>query len=140
MLSWHAEAEVRQLALKRVRAARLEEREIRLLRKTYQVGDRRLVRGALEKVPAMEPDTRHSIVSDLLDVLRANLHPENGRLLLFAYEHTPCTYCRREAVTMMRELDVLPKWVRRECAFDADAEIRRGGRHLMENSARWISR
>ena len=122
VLANHAHPDVRALALKRAKAGRHGERELRLFRNNYQSGDWSLIREAL-----CWPDDEvelHWLLSDLHDIFEVNVVPELSEPMLLVYEHTPCTNCRRQAVNALLQAHQAPAWLLEECRFDADEQTR----------------
>lgn len=44
--------------------------------------------------------------------------------LLYVYEFSPCSTCRKRAVKALTDVNTAPAWVLAESAFDADPEKR----------------
>lgn len=66
----------------------------------------------------------HDLVGELLDLCEA--HPGDDALdcLLYVYEYSPCSTCRRRAVKALTDTNTAPPWVLTECRFDADPKTR----------------
>ncbi len=127
-LANHAHADVRRLALKRLRAGRVLEHELKLLSKNYQPGDAAVIEQAL-CIPGDRHEL-HRIVCDLVKVFRANQLPELANVMLFVYEVSPCSHCRCDAVEGLVQTSSAPGWLHSECQHDAWEEIRAlAGRH-----------
>lgn len=113
---------VRELALRRMAERRILEGEIELFRKNYEPGDAERIKTALflpdDEVPL------HGVIFNLLAVLEDNPAPDCQDLMLFAYEHTPCSMCRYTAAKLMASSDVIPQWILEECRFDCDETTR----------------
>lgn len=71
-----------------------------------------------------DADETHHLVGQLLEL--CELHPGSGALecLLYVYELSPCSTCRRRAVKALVDTNTAPTWVLAESAFDADYETR----------------
>jgi len=46
--------------------------------------------------------------------------PEAREPMLLAYEHSPCSICRSDAVEVLISINSLPNWMREECKYDAN--------------------
>ncbi len=94
-----------------------------LLRSNWRQEDEALVERLLET--PQEPEGFHSLGLSVRDLLEE--HPEiaGERSLLLLYEHGSCSLCRYGVVDLLIKKDRLPEWMREECAFDADIEIRK---------------
>ena len=114
--------EVRCLAVSRIRQARVCEGELKLLTHNYRAGDGRLIEAAL--VVPENPDELHSIVYDLVSVIKANRDADLADVMLFVYEYSPCSNCRGAAVKALIDTATIPGWVRDECRYDASEQIR----------------
>jgi hypothetical protein len=54
-------------------------------------------------------------------------HPADGlhtQMLCSLYEKGPCSFCRERAVSSLLERGALPEYIRAECAWDTNSEIR----------------
>jgi hypothetical protein len=74
--------------------------------------------------PLEQADEAHHLVGELLDLCEA--HPGAGAVhcLLYVYEFSPCSTCRRRAVKALTSTDTAPAWVLIESMFDADPDTR----------------
>lgn len=50
--------------------------------------------------------------------------PGLGKALLWAYEHTPCSSCRRDIVVQLDRIGLLVDDLLHECQFDSDEDTR----------------
>jgi hypothetical protein len=114
--------EVRRLAVSRIQQGRVEEGELKLLARNYRPGDGLLIEAALP-IPE-EADMLHSIVYDLVSVIQANQDPNLATVMMFVYEYSPCSNCRRAAVKVLLNTGMIPSWVHDECRYDASERIR----------------
>jgi len=122
VLDEYCDPAIRGLALSRLQNSRFEDGEIRLLEKNYEVGDHELIESLTSLVPV--GDHLHSFTMGVLDIYEANETQDAIRLLLFVYEHTPCSLCRERSVKQLLKQDALPDWVRNECPYDASEDVR----------------
>lgn len=97
-------------------------RGIALLVNNFEAGDFAMCAGHLA-LPD-DADEAHTLVGELVDLCAA--HPGGDALdcLLYVYEHSPCSTCRREAVKVLIGMDSAPAWVLAESGVDADPETR----------------
>jgi hypothetical protein len=117
-LSEHAHPDVRALAWQRIAAKRASEREVRLLRHNYRPGDHERIEQLLRE--PFDPDTKHWLGMDVLDVFEANCLSAGTDCLLLVYERTPCSSCRGSAVRWLVQQKTAPAWLIAECCFDVD--------------------
>ena len=93
---------------------------LQLLVNDFEPGDFALCAMHLE--PLNDPD--HRLVSRLLDL--CNAHPGADALdcLLYVYALSPCSTCRKQAVSALMDAQIAPEWLCAECQFDADPATR----------------
>jgi len=65
---------------------------------------------------------RHSVLSDLVEVLRENPAADCSRLATIIYRFTPCEICRYKAVQLLHAQAAIPGWMKEECRFDSYAD------------------
>lgn len=121
-LAHHAHEEVRELAVMRLQRDGAQGANVNLFQSNYRSGDHRLIEDALR--PLDDADKTHNLIGSLLDVFKANSTTEGRVPLLFAYEHSPCAICRMDAVQLLVGQGLVPAWLREECRFDANEEMR----------------
>lgn len=95
---------------------------IELLINNYRSGDFQLVESVL--TVCEERAFNHAVGCDLIDLTQAQKSLELVNCLLWVYQNTPCTYCRREAVEILIELKQMPEALLKECLHDCSSEIR----------------
>ena len=95
---------------------------IALLVNNFEVRDFAFCAGHLEWRD--DTDEVHRLVGQLLDLCEA--HPGAHALdcLLYVYELSPCSTCRKRAVKALTDTNTAPAWVLAEAAFDADPDTR----------------
>ncbi|MFO2464437.1 formylglycine-generating enzyme family protein [Pseudomonas sp. 15FMM2] len=95
---------------------------IALLVKNFHEGDFSLFVEHLAQLD--DPDETHQIVGKLLNLCEA--YPGHKALdcLLYVYEFSPCSTCRKRAVKALIDTNTAPAWVLAESTFDADPETR----------------
>ncbi|RJP41608.1 MAG: hypothetical protein C4547_01570 [Phycisphaerales bacterium] len=122
VLSHVADPRVRELALRCLTPERMLESSLLLFRSNLKPGDAETIERALF-LPD-DPEGRHGIILDLLKLFEKQFSPESARLMLFAYEHSPCGNCRVRATKVLAEIGAVPEWLAEECRFDAMEELR----------------
>lgn len=96
---------------------------IELLELNFQPGDHEIVLDWFETEDELE--TLHTESRTLLAFWSANPSEEfHNRMLLSLYEKCPCSFCRESAVSKLLERNALPEHLRKECAWDANDDIR----------------
>lgn len=121
-LSNYAHADIRKLAIERLSAGRCFEDELQLLKSNYQPGDAAMIENLLQV--SDDRDRLHRLGFDLVDVFEANPLPESSPSMLFVYEHSPCTNCRRHAVKVILTTQTAPTWLLEEARYDSSPETR----------------
>ncbi|HCO24022.1 MAG TPA: hypothetical protein DIT97_13590 [Gimesia maris] len=90
--------------------------------RNYQAGDENRLLAALTL-----PDDaweKHSVLGDLIEVLKENPTADRSRLAMVIYRFTPCEICRYKAVQLLHEQSAIPAWMAEECRFDSYADTR----------------
>lgn len=72
----------------------------------------------------MDDTDYHDLGFAGLDFVESNLSAEAAGCLIQMYEHGACEYCRERVVKLLIGLGCLPEWMRDECRFDANRDIR----------------
>lgn len=114
----------------KVRAAALEmlgrddkvHRAIDLLVNNYQEGDWKRIEALVKR--NLKRFTYHGLGLGILNIFESHPSPEAVPTLIHLYEHGPCSTCRRRAVEALYSLNALPDWMREECRYDANPDIR----------------
>lgn len=99
---------------------------VTLLVNNFEAGDFSMCERSLAGID--DPYEAHDLVGELLDLCEAHPGDEALGCLLYVYELSPCSTCRKHAVMAMIETNTAPAWVLAESAFDAEPEIRGFGR------------
>jgi len=73
----------------------------------------------------MDVEDLHHFGMGLRKMLEAHCPIEAEQCLLLLYENGPCSLCRSAFVKHLIALQRLPDWMRNECRFDAETEIRK---------------
>jgi hypothetical protein len=95
---------------------------IRLLCSNYQPGDFMIIERAIHEADPLDDNGWHSVGLAVLALIDAATIPpiESRDMLLSLYENIPCSLCREEVVRKLHEYDLVPRWMLKECAFDAE--------------------
>lgn len=113
--------DLRQAAVRMIAAGDMAH-GVALLVSNFQAGDFALCAGYLKQVD--DADQAHHLVENLLDLCEAHPDAEALGCLLYVYEFSPCSVCRRRVVEALIDTDAAPAWVLAESAFDADPDTR----------------
>ncbi|NGZ87045.1 hypothetical protein [Duganella aceris] len=71
-----------------------------------------------------DADEAHHLVGEVLNLCEAHPGDEALDCLLYVYEYSPCSTCRRQAVKAMVATNTAPAWLITESAVDADPGTR----------------
>jgi hypothetical protein len=88
----------------------------------YRVGDYALIKTAINT--EQDEDELHAIGGKLLDVVNAHPTENAASTLITMYEQGVCSECREDVVDCLLSLDALPAWMRNECRYDANLDLR----------------
>jgi len=121
-LSQLRDTRLRDLALDSLEELPANSAALALFHLNAAPGDAKLVSEAL-RVPRDIHDL-HGLVGDLLFGFQTSHDPDTSVLMLFIYEHSPCSECRRKAVRQLADSGPLPTWLAEEIAFDSNADTR----------------
>ncbi|MDN6860062.1 hypothetical protein QO207_26025 [Pseudomonas sp. CAN2814] len=83
-----------------------------------------------------DADETHHLVGHILDLCQAHPGAEALDCLLYVYEYSPCSTCRKQAVKAMTQSATTPHWVLEEAIFDAEPETRELAREA-RHSSQW---
>jgi hypothetical protein len=90
----------------------------------YDIGDEKLVMEALDAIAVFTDDDAHSLCSSIIDLVKRHKNVEWVDVLKWAYQKTPCTYCRHKIVILLDQLQALDQILLYECQYDANGDIR----------------
>jgi hypothetical protein len=113
---------VRALALKVLEEGRLRDKAVDLLINNYQDGDEAIIEQAIGE--SEDEEEIHGLGFATRELFEKHSSKDAVESLLLLYEKGPCSSCREKTVDLMLWLDVLPEWVREECRYDANFDIR----------------
>jgi hypothetical protein len=89
---------------------------VELFIKNYQLGDNKLIETVLDICGDI--DDIHGLGIDLLNLAEAQSYQELANCILWVYEKTPCSHCRKEAVEILIEWGMASESLLSECLWD----------------------
>lgn len=116
-LSNYSHPDVRALALARIAQGRFTDDEIELLNNNFLLEDIALIEQHV-KAPEHSFDA-HRFLFSLITLFREHTVPESRNLMLFTYNRTPCSDCRRYAIEILLKTQQVPDWLIAECRDDS---------------------
>lgn len=126
VLAQFKDPSVGEFARQILRKGKLESSESEVLElfvHNYELADTGLIVPILLKLnPGF--DDAHWICMSVLEIYEENQPQDFAEALLWVYETTPCTSCRRDAVRALHELRKLPSEIMEESLFDASEQTR----------------
>ena len=90
--------------------------------RNFEPGDERRLLSAIAQ--PLTPDDRHSVITDLLEVLDLNADSTSAELGLVIYGESPCAVCRANAVRLLVRDQATPDWLLEECRDDSEEKVR----------------
>ncbi|MCC6907362.1 MAG: hypothetical protein IT430_05415 [Phycisphaerales bacterium] len=119
---------VRELALELLNRCGPASDILDLFIENYRPGDGELIRRALVARPlrgvGKEIDDVHGVAMAISKVFSDDSRNDGGESLLWAYEHTPCSMCRRDIVDALIRMRAAPEWLLQECLCDCADDTR----------------
>lgn len=112
---------LRQVAMRLIAGGNIAN-GVALLVRNFLEGD--FSRCAEHLLQLADADETHHLVGELLDLCEAHLGHKALDCLLYVYEFSPCSTCRKRAVKALIDTNTAPAWVLAESLFDADPETR----------------
>ena len=130
MLAWRtchvleivAHPKVRELAVKFAEMGSYTEATM-LLKANAQDGDAKRILSWLELTA--DADDLHVLAMTARGFAEANWTEESADCLFYMYERGPCPMCRCSCVEMLDKRGLVPAWMRKECCWDAEDELRK---------------
>ena len=104
-----------------------------LLIKNYQSGDNKFIESIIPRIK--DEDTKHSICMDLINIFARHAVDELLISLLWAYENTPCTHCRKNIFKALIDSHLIPQRLVDECQFDCVQDVRSLAREYAQKIA-----
>ena len=121
-LSLLTHPKVRAFALSMIEQSKEAGRVVRLLAANYQKGDWQFIASLTSQ--NLDNEDYHSLEYSVEDVFKAHPSDEAIPALTNLYEHGPTSTCRRRVVQYLDSLDAVPDWMREECRYDSNADLR----------------
>ncbi|MHB8748871.1 MAG: hypothetical protein ACYDBJ_06750 [Aggregatilineales bacterium] len=125
-----AHSSVRVFALEGINAGYLIERMVGLLQRNFVEGDWAMIQELTER--DLDPDKYHWLGFSVLDVFDQNPSDTTVGSLLNLYEKGLCSDCRYRIVERLYRLNAIPDWMREECLYDANLDLREAARNGFE--------
>lgn len=129
-LSHQKNPAVRQLALELLQqtiSAETLDGVLDSLMQNIQDEDQTLVLAQLQRLDAeiaADIDIRHHLASSISKIAESNPEIKLGDILNWAYQHTPCTICRRYLVVELLARQIYTKAMAEQDLYDADEDTR----------------
>ncbi len=117
---------VHQLARQKVETGSLlgaNQNALDLFTCNYDASDAVRIAASLARLKPSIEDA-HSLGYSIRGLVGAHKDPALADALLWAYENTPCGFCRYQIVESLHEFGRLPPEIAAECAFDAEDDLR----------------
>ncbi len=95
---------------------------LELFKKNYREGDCTLILNSL--FVHRKSHWTHRAVCDLVDIMKSTGSKELIDCALWAYEKSPCTFCREKIVVTLSELQILPENLLEEGMYDCNEYLR----------------
>lgn len=114
---------VRNLALEMIQSNHMIGRAVGLLGRNFRDGDWPLIEAISER-PDLDDEDVYSLGFSVRDVHALNPSRAVISILHNLYENSPHTNCREDFIKLLYQLDALPDWMREECRYDANSDIR----------------
>jgi hypothetical protein len=115
---------IRELGLSLIAQRPLVRRALDTLRRSFQPGDEVAIAALLPAMRQEDDARKHDVVLSLLDMASHTPGFSGQPFAEWTYEHSPCAFCRSNAVDWMVEHGHLPTAIREEARHDAEAETR----------------
>lgn len=129
---------IRELAIELIVSGNVCGSTLDLFTMNYQPGDHKVIESALATIQDSDEFLVHSCGLDLFHILgkRQEIPKEAGlvrdaesrALWNWLYRHTPCSYCRHDAVQEMIRLRYADRSLLEECLHDSDLRSRESAR------------
>jgi len=125
----HTRSEVlRADALARLARGEVAKGTLDLLQSNYRSGDQKAIEHALFNAGLTDEEV-HDVTHDIRNIFKDGDSAEAIALLQWAYEFTPCSFCRCSALRRLMKHGLAPAYIIEEAAFDANPETRKLALH-----------
>ena len=121
-LSHSCDDRVRELAIGLLKQSPPRLDGLPLFEKNYQPGDHLLWEPLFPR--AGDADFLHAIALDFVRMAKEVKGDDLKDSLLWAYEYSPCSFCRQSAFKELVEREAAPRYVVEECLWDCQDETR----------------
>jgi len=113
---------VRQLAFELVEGRQWIAHVAILLMSNWQNSDWSVLEALTQET--FEPYDYHGLGMDIRELFEAHPEPEATQTLINLYEYSPCSECREHYVKALESIQAVPEWMREECRYDANLDLR----------------
>ena len=113
---------VREFALESIAAKQHFDFVVKMLTNNYRAGDEAIVCD-LVNTP-LEHFDHHRMGIDARDFCKTHPGERAVHILTRLYRNSFCSLCRYDVVEQLIALNAVPDWMREECRYDAEADIR----------------
>ncbi len=113
---------VRQLAFELVEGRQWIAYAAILFKSNWQNSDWSVLEALTQET--FEPDDYHGMGMDIRELFEAHPEPEASQTLINLYKYGPCSECRRRFVEALDSIQAVPEWMREECRYDANLDLR----------------
>ncbi len=125
-LSHYAQSDVAEFARQRVQLAALnlgDAKVLELFKHHYQAGDEDLIMNGLLALEIKDEHEMHTLCVGIVALCEHQMNPAFSKLLIWLYQHSPCMVCRRDALKILRQLNLVPPEIAEEFQYDASRYI-----------------
>jgi len=114
--------DVRQLAVELIENRQWISHVAILFKSNWQNSDWSVLEALTQET--FEPDDYHGMGMDIRELFEAHPEPEASQTLINLYKYGPCSECRRRFVEALDSIQAVPEWMREECRYDANLDLR----------------
>lgn len=125
--------EIRQLGIDLVSSKESTVRfdAIELFINNYEPGNQEIILSALRDI--QDIDTLHGTCMDVIRIFENHNDLALNDCMLWVYENTPCSTCRKWSVELLDKHGLLPDKLLHECQFDCDEDTRKLAKTYLEH-------
>ncbi len=130
--------EVHELAKTKAKASQIlgaDSEAIDLFIENYESGDAKLIINTLNSVRPV-PDDAHAFSHSIRNLMEKYEDPKLANALIWVYENTPCSICRRFVAKMLNEIGALSHEMIDECMLDGSEQIKEFAKGLTKQNPR----
>ncbi len=118
--------DVRALALRMIANDNRVGRAVGLLQKNFEPGDWTIIAELSKR--SLNDEEYHSLGWSARNVFEQHPLPEAAETFINLYERGVCSQCRERNVEILAQLHLLPEWMREECQYDSNFNLREQAR------------